>query len=336
MSGKERTNRGLLFVCPDGETRYRELLDAGLIAQLEHEGHELRWFEPPPDSLEEYVRRVDGADGILLMYELPESVLEACPSVKAVFYAGTGYERFVPEKFAAAHDVVICNVPDYGANAIAEHTLALIFAAARQIPRGDRLIRGGVWHDYEGRELRGSRLGVVGVGPIGFRVAELGRAVGMDVVGWTRSPTPEREELLGGPFVELEELFATSDVVSLHLAHRPGTAGIVSERLLRLMKPSSVLVNTARAELVDNGALVRLLDAGEIFGAAMDVFDPEPPQKSDPLLGCDRVVMTPHVGWYTPGASVELFRGALLNVLAYARGTPANVVVGSNGTRRTS
>ena len=147
----------------------------------------------------------------------------------------------------------------------------------------------------------------------------------MTVVCWTRRRSPERERELGAPLVELDELFATSDVVSLHLAHRPETEGIVDGRLLGLLKPHAVLVNTARGSLVDEAALAELLERGAIGGAGLDVLVAEPPPRDHPLLAAPHVVFTPHVGFHTAESSREMMRETLENLLAFARGEPQNV-----------
>jgi phosphoglycerate dehydrogenase-like enzyme len=142
----------------------------------------------------------------------------------------------------------------------------------------------------------------------------------MTVVCWTR-----RRRELGAPLVELDELFATCDVVSLHLAHHPETEGIVDRRLLGLLQPHAILVNTARGSLLDEHALAELLERGAVGGAGLDVLVAEPPPRDHPLLAAPRVVFTPHVGFHTAEASLEMMRVTLENLLAFARGEPENV-----------
>jgi phosphoglycerate dehydrogenase-like enzyme len=313
------------FVCADGEEQYRDAIVGECSRRLREAGHELVWFDAPLDDVDDWVRRAEGADGILLIWSLPSGTLARCPSIRVVSFTGTGVQRYVDMEEAAAHGVLVCNVPSYAANAVAEHTFALIFAASRRIAAGDRLLRAGQWQQAQGLELRGRRLGVVGAGPIAARVIEIGKALGMKPAFWTRAPCPEREKRLGARFVELRELFTTSDVVSINLAHTRETEGLVGEELLRLLPQHAVVVNTARAEIVDNCALARLLDAGAIFGVGLDVFDPEPPPPESPLLRSDRVVVSPHVANQTPEALIELFDAAIENLLAFAGGTPRNV-----------
>jgi phosphoglycerate dehydrogenase-like enzyme len=312
------------FVCVDGEEQFESVLDRG---PLEASGHELVWYDGRPADLAEWHRRLDGADGVMLMWGMPEGVLPGAPSVRVVSFAGSGAGSYVPMEEARAAGVTVCNVPSYGANAVAEHAVALAFALARQLLEGDRLVRGGDWAPgvLTGVELSGRRLGVVGIGPIGTRMVELGKSLRMDVAAWTNSPTRAREWQLGAPLVPLEELFAGSDVVSLHVAHTPESEGMIDARLLGLMQPHALLVNTARAQLVDTGALVEALTEGRIGGAAIDAFEEEPLPEGHPYLSAPRLLLTPHVGFNTPEASAELVRITLENLLAFAAGTPRNV-----------
>jgi phosphoglycerate dehydrogenase-like enzyme len=313
------------FVCADGEPQYRRLLGDDQLVRLEADGHELAWFDDTPGSADGWVERLRGADGLLLLWRLPHGVLAASPSLQVISFVGTGAETYVDVDEVRAAGVTLCNVPQYGANAVAEHALALMLAVARRVPEGDRAVRAGSWEQTEGLELRGRQLGVVGAGPIGARMIELGRALGMTVTCWTRRRSAERERELGAPLVDLDELFASSDIVSLHLAHRPGTEGIVDRNLLALLRPHAILVNTARGALVDERALAELLENGRIRGAGLDVLGAEPPPEDHPLLSCTRAVLTPHVGFHTAEASGELLRVSIENLIAFARGEPQNV-----------
>ena len=313
------------LVCADGEPQYHAMLAEEQLARMRADGHELAWFDGVPDTVEGWIERLRGADGLLLLWSLPRGVIASSPQLRVVSFAGTGVEMYVDLDEARAGGVTVCNVPRYGANAVAEHALALILAVARRVPDGDREIRAGSWEQTQGVELRGRRLGVVGAGPVAARVIELGKALGMNIVCWTRRRSAERERELGARLVELDELFATSDVVSLHLAHLPETEGIVDRRLLALLQPQAILVNTARGALVDEHALAELLDAGAIRGAGLDVLGTEPPPDDHPLLHCQRAVLTPHVAFNTAESSRELVRITLENLLAFATGAPQNV-----------
>ena len=312
------------FVCADGDEQGRALLDAGPAEEL---GHEVVWYDGAPADRDEWLDRLDGADGLMLMWGVPRGVLSAVPSVRVISFAGSGAATYVPMDEAEEHGVTVCNVPSYGANAIAEHAFALAFALARRLREGDALVRTGDWRPgaLDGLELAGHRLGVVGVGPIGARALAIGRALGMETIAWTRAPSEAREAELGTTFASLEELFATADVVSLHLAHRAETERLIGAQLLELMKPHALLVNTARAQLVDTDALIRVLEEGRIGGAAMDAFEHEPLPADHPLLSAPRLLASPHVAYNTRQAAAELIRLTLENLLAFAAGRPQNV-----------
>jgi len=315
------------FVCPDVEADQRAFIDNASHSVLDGTEHELDLHPGPLLDADVAVERLERAQGVLLNWNLPSGALARCPCVRVVSFAGTGVEGYVDLVEAREHGVTVCNVPSYGANAVAEHAFALMFAVARKLVDADRTLRAGRWEPAELLELRGRRLGVVGVGPVGTRAVALGRALGMDVAAWTRSPTPARAARLGVPLVSLEALFARSDVVSIHVAHTPQTERLVDARLLALLPAEAILVNTARAEVTDRDALARALDDGRLWGAGIDVFSPEPPADDDPLIGHPRVVATPHNAYFTAPAAQELYRIAVENLVGFADGTPRNVVV---------
>jgi phosphoglycerate dehydrogenase-like enzyme len=317
------------IVCADGDEAARSLLD---LEPARAAGHDVVWHDERPADEREWIERLRDADAVMLMWGLPRGVLTGSPRVRVVSFAGSGAASYVPLDEAERCGVTVCNVPVYGANAVAEHALALAFALARRVCEGDALVRAGGWEPgaLSGLELSGRRLGVVGIGPIGRRAVQLGRALGMRVAAWTRSPSPERERELGAPLVSLDELFAESDVVSLHVAHRAETEGLVDARLLARMRPHALLVNTARSQLVDTAALVAALEDGRIAGAAIDAFEEEPLPPGHPLLSAPRLLLTPHVAYNTAEASAELLRLTLENLLLFADGRPRNVYAGAS------
>jgi phosphoglycerate dehydrogenase-like enzyme len=313
------------FVVADGEPQYRRLLGDEELALLERDGHELAWFDGPPGSHDAWIERLRDADGVMLLWGLPSGVLTRTPTIRVLSFVGAGVESYVDLDEARAAGVTVCNSPTQGANAVAEHAVALLFAVARNVPESDRTVREGLWIQNEGLELRGRRLGVVGAGGIGARVIELGKALGMDVVCWTRRRSPERERELGAPIVELDRLFASCDAVSLHLPGVAETVGIIDRSLLSAMPPHGILVNTCRGSVVDEQALAELLEAGALGGAGLDVLSAEPPPPNHPLLSAPRVVLTPHVGFHTGESTAAQLRVAIQNLCAFARGQPQNV-----------
>lgn len=320
------TERSMHFVCPDGEPQYDQLVNGLADELLTSAGHSFEYFDAAPTSDAAFAARIEPADGLLVLFTVPPPVVAGAERLKVLSWCGTGVARFIDLDVAAGAGVVVCNVPSYGANAVAEHALTLLYAAARRIPRADALVRAGEWEQFESLELTGRRLGVVGVGTIGRRMVELGRGVGMDVVAWTRRPSAERAEALGVEFVSLEELFDSSDAVSVHIAHTADTEGLIDRSLLERLHEKAIFVNTARAEVVDTDALAELVADGRIWGAGMDVFDAEPPALTHGLLASKDAVLTPHTGFYTAPAVEEQYRIAIANLRAFADGGPTNVV----------
>jgi phosphoglycerate dehydrogenase-like enzyme len=314
------------FVCPDGEPQYEAVINRLADDLLLTDGHTFEYFDAAPTSEEEFRERVDGADGLLVLFTVPAPVLGAAERLKVLSWSGTGVARFIDLDAAAGAGVAVCNVPSYGATAVAEHALTLIYSVARRIPAADALVRAGGWEQFESLEISGRTLGVVGIGTIGRRMIELGRGLGMNVIAWTRNPSPERADEVGAELVELESLFEASDVISLHVAHTKETENMISRDLLERLGPRDIFINTARAELVDNEALAALLSERQIWGAGLDVLEEEPPDQSNPLLSCENVVLTPHTAFYTAQSAEEQYRVAISNLRAFADGAPTNVV----------
>ncbi len=280
----------------------------------------------PPDD-DDYVRRMGGARGMMLGWGLPDSVLARLPALQVISFTGIGVGNFVNLEQAAAQGVTVCNCPGYADDTVAEHTLALMLATARHVVHLDRELRAGRWNqELEGVGLKGKRLGLIGLGGIGARVAALGWALGMEVVAWTRNPSGRRAQEAGVKFVDLDRLVAECDVVSLHLAHTPATEGFLDEGLISRMKPGAIVINTARGEIVDEAALMRALEENRIRGAGLDVYRDEPLPAGHPWTRLDNVVLSPHVGFNTPEAETEICRIAAENLVAYFAGSPQNVV----------
>ncbi len=229
--------------------------------------------------------------------------LARTPRLRHIVFLGTGASSYVDLDAAKARGVAVHVVPGYGSRAVAEHALALIFACARQVARMDREIRAGGFPSLQGMELGGKTLGLVGLGDIGAEVARLGSALGMTVIGWTRG-----KNVRGAPVTlrALDDVFGAADVVSLHVALTAETRGLVDARRLALMKPGSLLVNTARGAIVDEAALVAALRQGRPACAGLDVFVDEPPAPTHPLRRLDNVVLTGHAAFRTPEASRRL------------------------------
>jgi len=228
---------------------------------------------------------------------------------------------------SAARDagVVVCGTGGT-ASPTAELTWGLILALARNVPVEDAAIRAGGWQQTVGVGLEGKTLGMVGLGRLGGRVARVGQAFGMRVVAWSPHLTPERAARHEAELVDKATLFETADVVSVHLVLGEGTRGLITERELRAMRPSALLVNTSRGPIIDEPALVRAVTEGWIAGAGLDVFDEEPLPPEHPLRRAPRTVLTPHLGYVTEETYRVFYGDALEDVQAFLAGSPVRVI----------
>ncbi len=297
------------------------------LSRLEERG-EVVLFQDRPTSDEEKVRRAANADILINSrgsVKWPAQLLEQLPQLRFLTVCGVGTDSIDLEA-ARQQGIVVSNVPGKTAPVVAEHALGLMMAVAKRGAYQTAELKAGRWTQIHCVYLTGKTLGVVGTGTIGGHMIRLAGAIGMEVIAWTFHPSPKREKELGVRFVDLEDLLRLSDVVSLHVKYTPQSRHLLGERELALMKPGSLLVNTARAGVVDTDALVVALKSGHLGGAGVDVFDPEPPGPEHPLLDCEQVVLTPHSADQTPEGYDFLNAGVVDNVIAYLEGKPRNVV----------
>ena len=256
---------------------------------------------------------------------LSRPLLRALPRLRLVALTGKSIGQV---DVAAASDLGIVVAETGGSRASApELAIGLMLALARHIPHHHGGMRRGEWETRVGTELSGKTLGVLGLGRVGTRVADVGKALGMTVVAAGPTLTDERARRAGAVRVEIEELFSQSDVVTVHLRLGDTTRGIVDRALLARMKPTALFVNTARADLVDQHALVEVLRDRRIAGAALDVYAAEPLAADDALRDLDNVVLSPHVGYVTHEAFELFFGGAAEQIEMFATGrTPSRIV----------
>jgi lactate dehydrogenase-like 2-hydroxyacid dehydrogenase len=286
-----------------------------------------------PSSSEQWVglTRYDLSDVdaivCLLLDRIDAAVLARAPKLRVIANCAVGYDN-VDVAACTRAGIAVTNTPDVLTDATAELTIALMLAAARRLPEGEALVRSGTWIGWRldqllGVPIKGRTLGIVGMGRIGQAVAERAVGLGMHVAYSghhdVETPYPARR-------VDVDELFATADVVSLHCPLTPETRQLVNAERLGRMKPTAILINTARGGCVDDGALADALSAGRIFAAALDVFEGEP--KIDArLLAAPRLVLAPHIGSATTEARTQMAQLCADGVLAVLTGTrPANLV----------
>jgi D-3-phosphoglycerate dehydrogenase len=235
------------------------------------------------------------------------ATLKRCSGLQHLVFLGTGAGSFIDLAAAADAGIKVSTIKGYGDTAVAEHTLGLLLAAARNIATMHKIMRDGGWQVMPGIELKGKTLGLVGLGGIGREMARLGKGIGLDVIAFNRSPVADAPV----PLVALETLLKRADVVSLHLALNEGTRHFLDRSRLELMKPGAILVNTARAGVLDEAALAELLGAGRIGHYATDVYSEEPPPAGEPLRRLERVTLTAHAAYNTPEAAMTMYRRAI-------------------------
>lgn len=248
---------------------------------------------------------------------LPTEAMAACKGLKHVVFLGTGASSYMDVAALNALGIAVHTITGYGDTAVAEHAVALMFACCRELARMDRAVRAGVWEPVESMQLTGKMLGLIGLGGIGREVARIAHGIGMEVIGWNRSPRPDADV----PLLGLDELLAAADVISLHLALNNETRGLIDAGRFARMKPGVIFVNTARAALVDEAALLAALASGRIRHAGLDVFHAEPLRPDHPLARMENVTLTAHAGFRTLEASETLMRRAIDIVCRIA--TPA-------------
>ncbi|MFC9835563.1 D-2-hydroxyacid dehydrogenase family protein [Rhodococcus sp. NPDC127530] len=279
-----------------------------------------------PDAL---VSRLRGHQVVVVNRErtpFPASVLERLPDLRLLVTTGPSNPA-VDLHRAAELGITVSGTGGMSAlYGTVEHTWALILAAARHITAEDRATRAGSWQTTVGLDLHGRRLGLLGLGNVGSRVARLGAAFGMDVMAWSPNMTAERAARHGARALPLDELLASADVVSVHLKLGQRSHGVIGAHELALMRPTSILVNTARGLIVDETALADALHAGTIGAAAVDVYSTEPAPSDNPLRTAPRCTLSPHLAFVTQTTYREFFGNAVEDILAWRRGEPIRVL----------
>lgn len=276
---------------------------------------------------ETLVRRLKPFDVLVVTRErtpLPRSLIEQLPNLKLVVTAGM---RNLGIDLAACRErnVLVCGTGS-GSSPTAELAWGLILALARRIPQEDRSLRDGNWQTTIGVGLQGKTLAVLGLGRLGAKVARVGLAFGMKVIAWSQNLTAENAAAVGAVRVEKSDLFRMADVLTVHLLLSDRTRGIVGRDELALMKPSAFLVNTARAAIVDEQALIDALIDKKISGAGLDVFSREPLPPDAPILIAPNTVLTPHLGYVTRETYDVYFPQALEDIEAWIAGKPIRVL----------
>lgn len=285
---------------------------------------EIAYYNTRVTDTETLVERAKDAD-ILAFSNLPfkKEVLERCDNLKMISVAFTGVDH-VAMDYCKERGIMVCNCAGYSNTAVSELVFGLALSLYRNIIPCNEVVRQEKDKTgLVGLELEGKKFGVIGFGAIGSRTAMLAKAFGCEVYGYNRSP----REMDGVTMTDMDTILKECDIVSLHVPLNASTKGLISAEKLALMKPNAILINTARGPVVDSQALADALSAGKIAGAAVDVFETEPPiAASHPLLNCPNLIATPHVAFATKEA---LYKRAIIvfdNIVKYLEGCPQNVM----------
>ena len=285
-------------------------------------------YDTRPGDAAEKIARVKDAEIIINSRSAVtwrEADLSALPKLRMITTCSIGTDM-IDLDVAKDQGVVVSNQPGRTAPAVAEHMFGLMFAVAKNAAIQTAEVKAGHWTRKLNLMLQGKVLGVVGTGAVGGELARLARAIGMEVIAWTFNPSPERAHQLGVRFVEFDELLQSADVVSLNVKLTEDSRHLIGARELALMKDDAILLNGARGDVLDTAALINALGAGHLHGAGLDVFPQEPIAADDPLLACERIVLTPHAADWTAEAIELLNEGAVDNVIAFLEGRAQNNV----------
>ena len=293
---------------------------------LRSQGHEFTAYERDL-SPKVQIERAKDAD-ILIIANIPLSgeVIRSCPRLKFINVAFTGVDH-VDLEAARERQIAISNASGYSNESVAELALCMMLSLLRNVPQVEEKCRQGSTKDgLVGQELKGKTVGIIGVGAIGTRTAQLCQAFGCKILGYRRHP--EQNPAAGVTYVSLEELLRQSDIVSLHCPQTPETVGMINEERLSWMKPSAILINAARGPIVDSQALANALNEGRLAGAGIDVFESDPPLNTDPpLLPSRNTIVTPHVAFASKESMLARAEIVFDNIQAWMNGTQKNIIL---------
>jgi D-3-phosphoglycerate dehydrogenase len=299
--------------------------------RLRRRGVEITVFDEPFESIDDAAQKLASFDILQLLRErtaFPRALIEKLPNLKFMVLTGARASS-LDDKAATERGIPISNTPGGGSNAsTAELCWALLMSCARDLARAERLMRSGGWHDGIRNMvvLEGKRLGVIGLGRLGSRVAGYARAFGMEVVAWSQNLTEEKARQGGARLVSKDELLATSDFVTIHLVLSDRTRGLIGASDLARMKKTAMLINTSRGPIVEEAALIAALKAGTIAHAGLDVYDKEPLPAGHPLTRLDNVTLVPHLGYVVEESYRHFYAGTIADIEAWLDGKPINVI----------
>lgn len=294
------------------------------IAVAVGEGIEVVCYKDRKEDVESLIERSKDADAVVLSnFKYPRAVMEHCPNLKYICVAFTGYDH-VDMDYCKERGIVVSNCAGYSTVAVADLVFGFVIDLYRNIITCNDVVRkGGTKAGLIGPELEGKKFGIIGAGAIGLRVAKIANAFGCDVYAYSRT----KKDVEDVKFVDLDTLLSNCDIVSLHVPQNAQTVGLINEKKIAFMKKDAILINTARGPIVDSQALADALNEGRIAGAAVDVFEVEPPIPEDhPLLHAKNCIATPHIAFASVQAMYKRADIVCDNIKAYLAGKPINIV----------
>lgn len=287
---------------------------------------------PRTETEDEAIQRIGNAQ-IILLNKVPitERILNECQSIKLICCLATGY-NVVNIEAAKARGIPVCNVPAYSTHAVAQFTFGLLLELCHRVGHHDTLVHNGAWSscpnfcfwDTPQMELAGKTIGIIGFGRIGQTVGKIAKAMGMNVLAYSRSRKPEAAKV--GEYVDLETLLSKSDVVTLHCPLFPETTKLINASTISKMKDGAILLNTSRGAVIDEAAVAHALISGKLRGAAVDVVSEEPMKRNNPLLNAPNCIITPHMAWAPIETRQRILDITVENIKGYLAGIPVNVV----------
>ena len=285
-------------------------------------------------SEEEVIERIGGAE-VVFVNKVPISrrVLDACPNIRFISVLATGY-NVIDVKAAAEKGIPVSNVPSYGTAAVAQFAMALLLEVCHHVAHHSEAVHQGRWAsnpdwcfwDYPLIELSGKTMGIIGFGRIGQATGRIARAMGMEVLAYSRSVREEAKAL--AEYVDLDSLLARSDVIVLHCPLFPETEGIINKENIAKMKDGVIIINNSRGQLVVEQDLADALNSGKVLAAGLDVVSTEPIRPDNPLLGAKNCLITPHISWAPRESRQRIMDASVENLRAFLAGKPVNVVNG--------
>jgi phosphoglycerate dehydrogenase-like enzyme len=288
---------------------------------------DLEVFKDLPKTPDELKERIKEADIVIVGWSIfTKDVIKSSEKLKMVSIWATTC-HYVNLQTAWGRGVVVTHVPGYATEAVAEHAFALLLAAIRKLRVADDHVRRGDfnWRSFEGIELAGKTLGIVGTGSIGCRVAEIGKAFRMQILGFDKYPNLKRAEEIGMKYFDLQVLLEQSDIVTVHVPLVSETERLMGKKEIEAMKNGAILINTSQGRVLDEKALFDALKSRKLSCAGLDVFEEEPPAKDNPLFTLDNVTLSPHCGFHTVEAAKRCTDICIDNIMRFLEGSPQNV-----------